>query len=82
MYSMLKRLLRLHNKQDIYDNVIDDMIKIVKDIKRSVNTTLNDMVAIIQEHADMFALKDMTRPITNTYNIDYSAPTPTPLRRL
>ena len=43
------------------------------------------MTAIIQEHADMFALKDMMRPITNTYNntyaVDYDAPTPT-LRRL
>ena len=83
MYSMLKRLLRLHNNQDMYDNVIDDMIKIVKDMKRRVNTTIHDMTAIIQEHADMFALKDMTRPITNTYNIDYDdTPTPTPLRRL
>ena len=80
MYSMLKKLWRLYNNQDIYDNVIDDMIKIVKDMKRSVNTTINDMTAIIQEHADMFALKDMTRLITNTYNVDYDTPTPTPRR--
>ena len=79
MYSMVKRLLRLHNNQDIYDNVIDDMIKIVKDMKRRVNTTIHDMTTIIQEHADMFALKDMTRPITNTYNNTYTvAPIPTP----
>ena len=81
MYSMLKRLWRLHNNQDIYDNVIDDMIKIVKDMKRRVNTTIHDMTAIIQEHADMFALKDMTRPITNTYNNTYTdTPTPPPRR--
>ena len=81
MYSMLKRLLRLYNNQDVYDNVIDDMIKIVKDMKRRVNTTIHDMTAIIQEHADMFALKDMTRPITNTYNNTYTdTPTPPPRR--
>ena len=81
MYSMVKRLLRLHNNQDIYDNVIDDMIKIVKDMKRRVNTTIHDMTTIIQEHADMFALKDMTRPITNTYNNTYTdTPTPSPRR--
>ena len=81
MYSMLKRLWRLHNNQDIYDNVIDDMIKIVKDMKRRVNTTIHNMTAIIQEHADMFALKDMTRPITNTYNNTYAdTPTPPPRR--
>ena len=84
MYSMLKKLLRLHNNQDIYgDDVIDYMIKEVKDMKRSVSMTINDMTAIIQEHVDMFALKDMTRPITNTYNIDYDdTSTATPLRRL
>ena len=83
MYSMVKKLLRMHNNQDIYDNVINDMIKIVKDMKRRVNITMDEMVAIIQDHTDMFALKDMTRPITNTYNIDYDTPTPTPrIRRL
>ena len=28
MYSMLKRLLRLYNNQDVFDNVIDDMITV------------------------------------------------------
>ena len=78
MYSMVKKLLRLHENQDIYDNdVIDDMIKKVKDMIRSMNIRMDEMVTILQHHVDMFALKDMTRVITNTYNIDYNTPTPT-----
>ena len=79
MYSLVKKLLRMYENQEIYDNnVIDDMIGKVKAMIRSMNTRMDDMVTNLQRHVHRFALTDMTRPITNTNNIDYNTPAPTP----
>ena len=77
MYSLVKKLLRMYENQEIYNNdVIDDMIGKVKAMIRSMNTRMDEMVTNLQRHMHRIALTDMKGPITNTNNIDYNTPTP------
>ena len=79
MYEFVTKLISKHVKPHQY--TIDQIMAKVEHKSKSINSALFNMNTYLNGHVHKHALRKMTRPITNTNNIDYDTPTLTPQSR-